>query len=425
MVFPLPLPLDIVTMTDTVHDNLPCGIEYGVVPLPHRHVVSLQIRVLSGTSAEPADKLGLARLLAETIDKGTQKRTGRELLDAFDTLGASHGTAAGRETTTLTCTVLPEHFEKAVALHAEFLRTPTFPADAFDVNVQLARQELLALEDDAHSLIDKLIGPRAYGPLLGRHPLGDPETLDQITRDDLVGHWRSQFSAGRMTVAVAGAVDPKKAADVLQKHFDGFGDASRDGRNPFPVEFSAGRTHHHKDLAQEQIAICWPGVDATHDDFPTQQVILGILSGGMSGRLFTEVREKQGLVYWVAAWQETPRGAGMIFLGASTMPDRCDRTYATLLHEVDRLADDITQDELERAVTGIVANFETRGDTTRARCAELANDLFFFDRPLSHEEKVAKLRAVTIDGIRRYLTTYPHDRLCVVTLGPRPLGDAE
>ena len=114
----------------------------------------------------------------------------------------------------------------------------------------------------------------------------------------------------------------------------------------------------------------------------------------------------------------------MIFLGASTMPDRCDRTYATLLHEMDRLADDIKQDELERAVTGIVANFETRGDTTRARCSELANDLFFFGRPLSHEEKVAKLRAVTIDGIRRYLTSYPHDRLCVVTLGPRPLGDA-
>jgi predicted Zn-dependent peptidase len=174
-------------------------------------------------------------------------------------------------------------------------------------------------------------------------------------------------------------------------------------------------------LEQEHIAICWPGVDATHDEFPVQQVTLGILSGGMSGRLFTEVREKRGLVYWVSAWQETPRGSGMVFLGASTTPDRCAKTYTTLLHEVDRLAEDITQDELDRAITGIVANQETRGDATRSRCAELASDLFFFGRPVPIEEKVAKVQAVTIEDIRRYLALHPRDRLCVITLGPRPL----
>ncbi len=122
-------------MTDIVHDHLPCGIEYGVVPLPHRRVVSFQIRVLAGLCSEPADKLGLARLVGETIDKGTRKRTGRELCDAFDAIGTSHRIGTGRETTTFSCTVLPEHFEQAVALHAEFLRTPTFPEDAFKVKV--------------------------------------------------------------------------------------------------------------------------------------------------------------------------------------------------------------------------------------------------------------------------------------------------
>jgi len=411
-------------MSDLVHENLPCGIELGVAPLPQRHVVSFQIRVLTGACAEPADKLGLARLIGETIDKGTQQRTGRQLSDAFDAIGASRGGATGRETATFGCTVLPEHFAKAVALHAEFVRTPTFPGDAFTASVQLARQELLALQDDAHGLADKLIGLKAYGPLLGRHPLGEPETLDRIIRDDLEDHWRLHFHAGRMMVAVAGAVDPKRVAEVLQEQFDGFGSPHRDGRATFPVEFSAGASHHHKDLEQEQIGICWPGVQATHEDFPIQQVILGVLSGGMSGRLFTEVREKQGLVYWVNAWQETPRGTGMIFLGASTTPDRCDRTYATLLREVDRLASDIQQDELDRAITGIVAALETRGDSTRARCAELGNDLFFFGRPRSDEERVAKVQAVTIEDACRYLTTYPRDRLCVVTLGPRPLADS-
>ncbi len=113
----------------------------------------------------------------------------------------------------------------------------------------------------------------------------------------------------------------------------------------------------------------------------------------------------------------------MIFLGASTTPQRCDQTYSALLNEVDRLVDDIEPDELDRAITGIIANRETRGDSTRARCAELANDLFFFGRPVPEEEKIRQVQAVTTDTIARYLASRPRDRLCVVTLGPRPLSE--
>ena len=410
-------------MTEFVHDTLPCGMEYAVLPLPRRHVVPFQLRVLAGTTVEPVDKLGLARLVEDTITKGTEKRTGPQLSDAFDAIGAGRSSGTGRETSTYTCMVIPEHFEQAVALHAEFFRTPTFPDDAFRVNVDLARQELVALEDDAHALCEKLLDQQAFGPLLGRHPLGEKETLDRISRADVAGHWRSYFRAGRILLAVAGAGEPHRAADVFEKHFSGFGSDRRDGRSTFPVEFSPQRTHQHKESEQEQIGICWPGVDATHDDFPVQQVIIGILSGGMSGRLFTEVREKLGLVYWVAAWQDTPRGTGMIFLGASATPERCDRTCATLLREVDRLADDITPDELDRAITGIVASRDTRGDTTPARCSELATDLFFYGRPLPTEENNARVQAVTIDHVRGYLSAYPRDQLSVVTLGPRAPAD--
>jgi len=411
-------------MTTMVHDHLPCGIEYGVAALPQRHVVAFQIRVLAGVCSEPSDRLGLARLVEETIDKGTERHSGRELSDAFDAIGASRQSGTGRETTTFTCTILPGHFERAVELHAELLRQPTFPPEAVEVNVQLAQQELIALEDDAHGLADKLMGLQAYGPVLGRHPLGERATLDRMERHDLERYWRAYFHGGRMIVAVAGPVEAGRVADLFTTHFDGFGRTERNGRAAFTVEFNERTTHHPKALEQEHIAVCWPGVDPTDADFPIQQVILGILSGGMSGRLFTEVREKRGLVYWVSAWQETPRGAGMLFLGASTTPERCDQTYDTLLREVDRLSEDITQDELDRAVTGMVAQQETRGDSTRSRCGELANDLFFFGRPIPIEEKVAKIEAVTIEDIRRYLSEHPRDRLSVMTLGPRPLAAA-
>lgn len=411
-------------MTDVIHHRLPCGIEFGALPFKERHVISMQVRILAGNGNEPESKLGLANLVSETIDKGTAQRTGRELSDAFDAIGASHRIGTGRETISMSCTVLPEHLEKAIELQAEMLRTPTFPKDTFEINKNLALQEITSLEDDAHSLTDKLIGKLAYGPILGRHPLGEKDTIAAITHDDLTSYWQSFGSCGRMLVTVAGPIDPQKIANLFQKHFEGFGEAQSQGHDPFPVEFSPVTKHYHKKLEQEQISICWPGVEVTHDEFPAQQVMLGLLSGGMSGRLFTEVREKLGLVYWVSAWQETPRGYGMIFLGASTKPERCDKTYAALLKEVDRLAQDITPDEMERAITGIVANYETRGDSTHAKCSELANDLFYFGRPIPAEEKIGKIKAVDAEAIRRYLTNHPRDKQCVVTLGPRALGDS-
>jgi predicted Zn-dependent peptidase len=411
-------------MNDAVHAVLPCGMEYAVLPLPERHVVTFQIRVLAGTCEERPGKLGLAHLVEETLDKGTQRRGGQELSDAFDAIGAARRSGTGRETLTFTCTVLPEHFERAVALHAEFLRTPTIPPDAVDVALELARQELTSLEDDAQALADKFISRHAYGPVLGRHVLGERADIDFLSRQDFIDYWRAYFHTGRMLATVAGAVEPARVGDVLQKYFDGCGSANRAGRLTYPLEFEAVSTHYDKELEQEQIGVCWPGVDATHDDFPVQQVVLGVLAGGMSGRLFTEVREKQGLVYWVSAWQETPRGYGMMFLGASTTPERCDRTYTTLLREVNRLAEDVEAEELERAKIGLAAQQETRGDATSARCGELCSDLFFFGRPVPREEKLAKVQAVTVEDVRRFLADHPRNPLCVVTLGPKALSAA-
>lgn len=407
-------------MEKLTHKTLPSGVELGCIELPGRRAVALEFRLRTGIADEPSDYLGLARLMQETIDLGTESHDGRGLSDAFDEIGASHGAWTGRESTAYPCLVLPEFLGRAIELHAEFLRTPTFPDEVVDVAIELTRQEINALQDDAHALCEKLLDAQVYGPLLGRHALGEPETLDRIKRTQLVDHWRAVYHAGRMQVTAAGAFDTSELIDLLEKHFDGFGAAEPAGRSHFEVTFRADRVHHHKELEQQHIGIAFRGVSMTDPDYAVQRVMLGVLSGGMSSRLFTEVREKQGLVYWVSAWGEMPRGAGMLFLGASTTPERCEITYATLLREVDRLSEDLTQEEVSRAATGIIARIETRGDITRSRCSELADDIFHYGHPISQEEKIAKVQAVTADDVRRYLSENPRNELSVLTLGPRP-----
>lgn len=404
-----------------VHEHLNCGMEVGILPLPRRHIVSFEIRVLAGACEEPEDRLGLARVVEDSLTKGTRRYSARQLSDAFDALGAIRGSGAGRETIGFSCTVLPQYFERAVALHAEFLRHPTFPADAVDVAVAHARQEHLALNDDPHGLTEKLINARVYGPILGRHELGEPETLSRISRKDVTDFWKRVGFAGRMQASVVGPVEPAEVRDVFEKYFDGFGSRRPEGRSTYPLLFTPGTFHFDKPLEQEHLSLCFQGVSAQDPDYSIQRILIGVLAGGMSGRLFTEVREKLGLVYWVSAWHDTPRGAGMIFIGASTTPDRCDLTLQTLFRELDRLSEDLADDEVDRAKATIAARIKTRGDATRALCRELADDLFHWGRPRTREEKLGRVLTVTSRDVARFLEMHPRKPLCVVTLGPRAL----
>ncbi|UCG17232.1 MAG: insulinase family protein [Phycisphaerales bacterium] len=405
----------------TTHRRLENGIELACATLPHRRAVAIEFRMLAGTVDDPADRLGLARVVEETVAKGTAKRDARAVSDAFDAIGASHSSWTERECLRFTSLTLPEYVDRSIELHAEFLRTATFPQQFVDVAVELGRHELQALDDDPQALADKLVGRQAYGPILGRHPLGEFETLDRITRDDVVTFWRSTFETGRMQVATAGAIEADAAADSLQRHFDGFGSPDSCGRDIRPIEFNAARTHYPKDTQQVQIALGLRGLPKGHPEYFVQRVVLAILSGGMSSRLFTEVREKQGLVYWVSAWGEFPRGAGMLFVGASSRIEHCERAYATIFRELDRLTEDITQEELDRAITQIEVSMVIRGDRTGARCGELADDLFHYGQPVPVEEKLARVRAVTLDDIKRYQSEHPWRPRSIVTLGPKEI----
>lgn len=409
-------------MSTTVHRRLDCGIELAAEVMANRSSVSFAIRLLSGTAFEPDEQLGVARLVEQTISKGTAKRDGRALGDAFDALGVQRGSGTGRETIAFRCRCLPEFLDGVIDLHAEMFRTPTFPEDACQVAVDLALQELTALEDEPIDLARKLLTEQAYGHRLGRDPLGTAETLQRIGRAEIEGYWAEHLSARRMQFAAAGPFDPDALADKLEAAFEGFG--RKDGRadEAIPLEFTPGGAHRHKDLEQDYIVACWPGVPMDDPAEPIERVMIGILSGGMSGRLFTEVREKQGLVYWVGAWVVHPRGSGMIHIGASTTPDRCEKTYTTLFREIDRLTEDLTEEELRRAVTGIAARRQREADLTQARSEDLADDLFHFGRPIPIEEKLAKVRAVTVQDVARYLEAHPRDRLSVLTLGPKQLA---
>ncbi|MGQ9649558.1 MAG: M16 family metallopeptidase, partial [Phycisphaerae bacterium] len=256
---------------------------------------------------------------------------------------------------------------------------------------------------------------------------GEPATVERMGREHVVEHWKTYLKPDRLLVSVAGAVDPMAVVDLFDRLFRraGRNDPVEDSSLPlsFPLRFLPGKSHRPKDLEQEQIAVCFPGASAVDEDEAVERVVISILSGGMSSRLWQSIREKQGLVYWVGAWFDRPRTGGMIHLGSSCTPPNLEATSEMLLKEVNRLADDVTEAEVQRAISGILAAALTHGDTTRAKATRMVNDLFYFGRPIPLEEKLARVRAVTTDDVQEYLRRHPREQLSIVTVGPRCLKD--
>jgi len=406
---------------DFVHAFLNSGVELAVDRLPHRNTVAMCFRMLTGVADDPPELTGIGAIVERTLSKGTENYDGQALADAFDALGAEWGGASGRQSTLVRVVCLPEFALAVVDLVAEMLCRPTFPDEACTVAVQLAQEELRHMEDDPHDLLRADIQRLTLGPVYGRHPGGEAETLARITPQHVRDHWRRTYHAGRLQVAVAGPVDADAFAQRVDTCFGGFGDAAQGGREVADYTFEPRRTHRGKDLQQEYIGLTLPGAPKGHADFSVERVLIGVLAGGMSGRLFTEVREKQGLVYWVGAWHEQPRGRGVIHLGASTTPERCEKTYQALLRELERLHEDLTEQETRRARDGLIAHLETEDDLTRARAATLSADLFHFSRPVGLGPKLAAIRAVGSARVEDYVRRLRRDQMCVATIGPRTL----
>lgn len=412
------------TTREIVHERLASGVQLLAQPMPRHHTVSMLVRIDGGMAAEPEEHLGLAYVIQRTLDKGTERFDARQLADAFDAIGAAHAVHAGRQNWWFDVSVLPEFIERAIELAAEPICRATFPEQAVVTARQLAEQQLSSLEDSPRALLRRRMSRQAYGPILGRHQLGEAETLARIDGEAARALWRRVVRPARLTFGIAGPIDPQRVGAAIDRHFGELaGRAAPDGAPP-PAGaegFRSTRSHIAKDLQQTQIGISFPGTPYGGEHYPTERVLLAVLSGGMSSRLFTEVREKQGLVYWVRAWHEHTSAGGMIHVGAATTPQRCRRTYETLLREIGRLQDDLGDEELERARTGLLAERATDGASVGRKVGEMLIDQFHLGRVVSVADKERALQAVTVEHIQRYLEEHPRDELSIVTVGKEPL----
>jgi predicted Zn-dependent peptidase len=395
---------------------LPGGLRFVGEQLERSEAVAVAIRVPAGAKDDPANKLGLADLVQETLLKGTRKRDARAISDAFDFYGIQHGEYTGTESTLLQLRCLPEHVGKALELLREVLSQPSFPEKECETAKVQAVQMLKRLEDEPLSKVFVLLKELYFGTEWGHPELGSESTIPDVSRSDIEAFWKAHYIPAGTIAAVAGRFDPQALHTCLEGLLANAGPAWP-LESPPPAPAEALRKHVYKDSEQTQIAMAFPAVPRSHPAYYTARMAVGVLAGGMSGRLFTEVREKRGLVYAVGAQTVSLRGAGAIYVYAGTTAPRAAETLTVLKAELARLGQDLTQEELERAKIGLKAHMLMDQESTYHRSRELLDDVYLENRVVPVAEVVQKIDAVTVKDVTEYWNSHPVEPYALVMLG--------
>jgi predicted Zn-dependent peptidase len=385
------------------------------------HVRSAAVNFLipAGCAYDPADRVGMASVLAEMIVRGAGSRDSRALSLAMDNIGLDRSESVGQLHLRFWGATLARNVPEALELYADVVRRPHLPDDELEAAQALLLQDLQALEDEPKGKVMVELRRRHWPEPLGRDRRGTPECLQSITPAGVRAHYRARFGPRGTILSVAGNIEWEPLRDQVERLF---GDWQGGGHPALaPGRAPGGRTHLSKDTTQTQIALAYPSVPFGHSEYYAAQGAVQVLSGGMGARLFTEVREKRGLCYSVWASYQTFKDRACVLAYAGTTNDRAQETLDVTVRELHRLQEGVTAEEVERVQAGLKSSVIMQEESTSARAGALASEWYYLGRVRPLEEVQAAINGLTPEAIVRHVREYPARDYTVVTLGPNPL----
>lgn len=378
------------------------------------------ILVPMGSATDPEGSEGAAALLAELYNKGAGKWDSRELSEQFEDIGVQRSHNSGIEISIFSGASLGKNLAKALELYSAVLLEPLLPAAELESVKQLALQDLEALEDEPASKAMNELAKHFYPYPFGRSQLGTKDGISNATLPLLKQYYKEALKPNNALIAVAGAFDWHEIEAVVERCFGGWAGSSE----LLPLRsFPRGDKAYHlrKETAQLQIALAYPSVTLDDPDYYTAKVAVAVLSGGMSGRLFIEVREKRGLVYRVSASHSAARGRGAIFASAGTTPENGEETLRVMLEELRNVGKNVSEEELARAKADLKSRLIMQSELSSVRSSALVNDWWNLGRLRTLEEIKQGIDAVTPESIARFAAEHPVADVTMVTLGGRAL----
>jgi predicted Zn-dependent peptidase len=384
------------------------------------HSAAMTIALGAGAGSDEPQHRGAATVLAELVLRGAGDRDNRQLTEYLDGLGLHRSSGVGVYHSRLGAAAPAARVIEGFSAYADIVRRPQLPESGFTASRELAMQALEGIDDEPRQkLIIKLRETHLPGPL-GWNPMGVKEHIASLTLDEVRREHQRRYHARGAIFGIAGNVDFQILRDEVERHF-----GSWDGEQvPLPEPAGAAvvrNAFESQKSEQTHIGIAYTSVAETDDRYYINRLAVEVLSGGMSGRLFTEVREKRGLCYSVHASYSPYKGQGHVFGYAGTSNERAQATLDCFIGELVRLSDGVTAQELARAKTGLKAGTIMSGESTSARAATIVHDFFQRGRIRSVDEIKAAIDAVTVEQVNDYLKKNKPGPFTIVVVGPKEL----
>jgi predicted Zn-dependent peptidase len=399
--------------------TLPNGLVLLAEPIAGVESAAFSLRVPAGCAYEPADRGGLAGLTCELTLRGCGTRSSREFVNDLDNLGVERGEGVSDAHTSFSGAMLSRNLLPALSIYVDLVRRPHLPDEELDPSRAVAMQELSAVEDEPAQKVMLELRRRQYPDPWGRPSQGDAAGLESATIDDVASFFDTCYRPNGAILGVAGSFDWPRLKDHVGRLFGDWEPVDV----PDPVERSLGerRVHLHHESNQTQIGIAYDSIPYRDPDYFQAWGAVGVLSGGMSSRLFTEVREKRGLCYSVYATHSSLRDRGSVMCYAGTSAERAQETLDVTIGELRRLARGIEAGELDRLKARIKSSLIMQGESSGARASAISRDWYYLGRSRTLDEVGALIDAVTRDSINGFLADHPPGDFTIVTLGSQPL----
>jgi predicted Zn-dependent peptidase len=406
-------------MPEIFQHHLPNGLILLAEPVPSAQSLSMSLLTPAAVALEPAGQLGIASVLSEILCRGAGGMDAKAHCNALDALGVMRSSNAGVGRFRLGATMIGSKLAQALPLLVAMVRDPLLEESALEPTVDLAVQAIESLEDEPQEKVFIELRKRHYPDPFGRSTLGERGHLEAMTIDQVRAFWRRTMVPRGSVLGFAGFFDWKELkARVEQLFGDWRGEV--DEATSTGVQ-QRGYQHENAESTQVHIGLAYDALPEPDERSLLQRAAVNVLSGGMSGRLFTEVREKRGLVYSVYATYAGQRDRGAILSYAGTTAPRAQETLDVLTAELRRLSDGVAGDEFERAIVGMKSRLVMQGESTGARAAAIASDQYTLGRPRTLDEMARRIDAIRLDDLNDFVRSHPPGPMTIVTVGPAAL----
>jgi predicted Zn-dependent peptidase len=398
--------------------RLPSGLTVVTDAMPHLQSASLGVWVGAGCRHEREDEQGISHFLEHMAFKGTKRRTARQIAEEIEAVGGDLNAGTSVEQTAYYARVLRADVPLAFDVLSDILTDPTFEPEELAREKGVIVQEIGAVEDTPDDLIfEYLQGITFPDQPIGRSILGTPETVRAFDARRLRAYLARNYRAPDMVIAAAGAVDHQAIVADVEKRFASF--AAPEKVAPEGARFVGGARIESRDLEQVHVAFALEGVPQRDPSIYSLQVFTNVLGGGMSSRLFQEVREIRGLCYAIYSFHAAYADTGMLGVYAGTDAADLPELMRVVVDQIGNAAETISEQEIARSKAQMKAGLLMALESSGARAEQLARQMLIYGRPIPLEEIVGKIEAVTVESARAAgKALIGRSRPAVAVLGP-------